>query len=196
MIGVRARPILSPSGDFGQNRRRRRPSGDASRREQGVALLVAITAIAILSVMLTDLHQTTTTGYLVATTQRDTLRAEYMAKSGINLTRLLVAHEPAIRRIFAPFYSQLIPGQSLPQLPVWSYADILLQPFCDYESARDASSGAEIDFRNARGLEDAPGTCEITAFAENSRININSALFLSGDNARRSLAMQLFALIG
>lgn len=198
-------PLLSPSGDFRRTRRGRglgdgaagAGSGDgASHREQGVALLVAITAIAILSVMLTDLHQTTTTGYVVATTERDALRAEYMAKSGLNLTRLLVSQEPAMRRIFAPVYSQLVQGQTLPQLPVWSYANVLLQPFCDYEATREASTGETVDFRNAQGLGETPGTCEITAFAENSRININNALFLSGDDARRSLAMQLFALVG
>ncbi len=193
---TRRLPLLAPSGDFRRSRRARRPGGKASLREQGVALLVAITAIAILSVMLADLHETTTTGYVVATTERDALRAEYMAKSGVNLTRLLISQEPAIRRIFAPLYSQLVQGQSLPQLPIWTYADMLLQPFCDYEAAREASSGGDVDFRNAQGLGDMPGTCEITAFAENSRININNALFLSGDGARRSLAMQLFALMG
>jgi len=190
-------PLLEPSGDFRRRSRGARDGRDApSRREQGIALLIAITSIAILSVMLGDMHQTTTTGYLVATTQRDTLRAEYMAKSGLNLTRLLISQEPAIRRIFAPIYSSLLQGQSAPQLPVWSYADILLQPFCNYEQAREASSGAAIDFRNAQGLDGSPGTCEIISFAENSRININNALFLQGDRARLSLAMQLFALMG
>ncbi len=192
----RRAPLLSPSGDFRRTRRGGGRGAHASRREQGVALLVAITAIAILSVMLTDLHETTTTGYVVATTERDALRAEYMAKSGVNLTRLLISKEPEIRRIFAPLYSQLVQGQTLPQLPVWNFADVMLQPFCDYEASREESTGQEIDFRNAQGLGETPGTCEITAFAENSRININNALFLSGDGAKRSLAMQLFAHMG
>jgi general secretion pathway protein K len=161
-----------------------------------MALLVAITAVAILSVMLAELHQTTTTGYLVAATERDTLRAEYMAKSGLNLTRLLISKEPAIRRLVAPIYTALLQGQAAPQIPVWSYANILLQPFCNFEEAKASSGGSAIDFRNAEGLDGAPGTCEIVSFSENSRININNALFLQGNAARLSTAEQLFALMG
>src|SRR5690606_309275 len=60
--------------------------GVRARRERrrGVALVIAITAVAILGVLLADMHRSTTTGYVVATTQRDSLRAEYMAKSGLN----------------------------------------------------------------------------------------------------------------
>ena len=74
------------------------------RSEEGVALIVAIATVAILSVMLTDMHETTGTAFAVSTSQRDALQAEYMAKSAINLTRLLIAKEPQVRRFVDPLY--------------------------------------------------------------------------------------------
>jgi type II secretory pathway component PulK len=47
------------------------------RSEEGVALIVAITTVAILSVMLVDMHETTGTAFAVSTSQRDALQAEY-----------------------------------------------------------------------------------------------------------------------
>ena len=69
------------------------------RSEEGVALILAITTVAILAVMLADMHETTGTAFAVSTSQRDSLQAEYMAKSALNLTRLLIAKEPEIRRL-------------------------------------------------------------------------------------------------
>ncbi len=161
------------------------------KRQRGVALIIAVTSIAILSVLLADMHESTGTAHAIATTQRDQLKAEYLAKSGINLTRLLVGQEPRIRQIVAPMYQMLL-GRPPPQLPVWTLANDLLRPFCDYES----SEGGAIDFGSAEGLGDLGGTCEIISFAENSKINVNLPLLLSAEDGKRSVAMQLFALTG
>ncbi|MDH3846007.1 MAG: hypothetical protein OES69_18860, partial [Myxococcales bacterium] len=83
-----------------------------------MALIVAITTVAILAVMLADMHQTTGTAFAVSTAQRDALQAEYLAKSATNLTRLLIAKEPEIRRFVNPLY-QAATGRAAPQLPVW-----------------------------------------------------------------------------
>lgn len=169
--------------------------GRASKREQGVALVVVMSAIAILAVMLADMHENTSTEYAIATTQRDQLRAEYMAKSGLNLTRLLVKEEPRIRQTVAPFYQMLL-GRPPPQLSVWTLANEILQPFCDYEGSRENATSVGIDLGAARGMGELPGTCEMIALAENSMINLNDPLLRDGNQARRSVAMQLFAMVG
>jgi general secretion pathway protein K len=166
-----------------------------STRERGLALVVAMTAIAILAVMLADMHENTTASYVVATTQRDQLRAEAIAKSGLQLTRLLVALEPAIRSIVAPMY-QAVFGRPPPMLPVWTYADGILRPFCNYEEARALGETVGVDFAQADGLGDTGGTCEIIALAENSKLNVSDPLNFDGDRARTSVAMQMFALMG
>lgn len=206
---IRALPIraalgaLVPSHDSGRRdaggvplaggRQRRRRS--RNRREQGVALIVVMSAIAVLAVMLADMHENTSTEYRIAVNQRDQLRAEYMARSGINLTRLLVEEEPKIRQTVAPFYQMLF-GRPPPQLPVWTLANEILQPFCDYEGSRENATQVGIDLGAAQGMGDLPGTCEIVALAENSKINVNDPLLRDGNQARRSVAMQVFAMIG
>jgi general secretion pathway protein K len=171
--------------------------GPRSLRERGIALVIAMTAIAILAVMLADMHESTTSAYVVATTERDQLRAEYMAKSGLNLTRLLVAQEPAIRTVVAPIYQALI-HRPPPMIPVWQYADAILRPFCNLEEMNEMglTNSVGVDFVTAEGLGDTGGTCEIIAIAENAKLNVSDPLNFDGDRARTGVAMQMFALMG
>ena len=163
------------------------------KRQRGIALVMAVTAVAILTVVLADMHESTSTAHAIAMVNRDRLKAEYMAKSGLNLTRLLVAREPQIRQVVTPFYQALV-GRPPPQLPVWTMANTLLSPFCDYERTKAMDTG--IDFGAADGLGNTGARCEIVSFAENSKINVNAPLNFTGDTARRSISMQLFAMMG
>lgn len=189
--------LAGSSGSAGRRARVVSAGGrrERDRREQGVALVIAISAVAILAVMLADMHESTSTAYAIARNERDRLQAEYMARSGVNLTRLLVAQEPQMRQAVAPIY-QMVFGRPPPLLPVWQLSDEVLGPFCDYDVARETAGSSGFDLGSIQGLGDLPGTCQITAFAENSKININDPLNLDGDRARRSVAMQLFALTG
>jgi general secretion pathway protein K len=171
------------------------PLKPPSKREQGVALVIVLGTIAILAVILADMHESTSTGHAVATAERDRLQAEYMAKSGLNLTRLLVENEPRIRQTFAPMYMAMF-QRPPPQLPVWTIADFILRPFCDFEGSRGSLLSTGIDVRGVEGLGGAPGQCSIHALAENSKVNVNDPLSLDGERARRSIAMQLFAMLG
>ncbi|MGB5812766.1 MAG: hypothetical protein WBG86_19685 [Polyangiales bacterium] len=165
------------------------------RSEEGVALIVAITTVAILAVMLADMHQSTGTAFAVSTAKRDALQAEYLAKSATNLTRLLIAKEPEIRRFVDPLY-QAATGRRAPQLPVWDFADSILSPFCTPDDQRDTLTQLGIDFGDTEGFDDIPGTCTIEVVSENGKINVNDPLFLDGERARNSVSVQLFALTG
>ena len=167
----------------------------SSRREQGVALVLVLTLVTVISVFVAELSTNTTTAFQIAVNERDRLRAEYIARSGLNLTRLLIAKEPDIRRIVAPMYSMVL-GHGPPQLNVWSFADRILMPFSNYGSAKEASESAGIDFSQMQGLTDTGGTFEVLSLPENSMINLNKPLFWVGDEARVSIAMQLYALTG
>jgi general secretion pathway protein K len=165
------------------------------RSEEGVALIIAIATVAILSVMLTDMHETTGTAFAVSTSQRDALQAEYMAKSAISLTRLLIAKEPAVRRFVDPLY-RAATGRPAPQLPVWNFIDELLSPFCTPEDQRGTLMQLGIDFGDTVGFDDLPGECHVMAVSENGKINVNDPLFLDGERARNNVASQLFSLTG
>jgi general secretion pathway protein K len=164
-------------------------------KQSGVALVLVIIAIAVMAVFVTDLIENTSSELHIATGERDRLKAEYLARSGLNLTRLLIAAEPAIRQVVAMPY-QMVVGRRPPQLNVWDFADTLLAPFADYESAKALGAESGIDFNVMGGVKDTGGTFEVITVPENSKINLNSPLFFSGDDGRTSTAMQLFALLG
>jgi general secretion pathway protein K len=166
-----------------------------TRSEEGVALIMAITTVAILAVMLADMHETTGTAFAVSTSQRDALQAEYMAKSATNLTRLLIAKEPAIRTFINPLY-RAATGRSAPQLPVWNFVNELLSPFCTPEDQRGTLMQLGIDFGDTVGFDDLPGECHVVAVSENAKLNVNDPLFLDGERARNNVATQLFSLTG
>jgi general secretion pathway protein K len=174
------------------NHTRRRKS---SRREQGVALVLVLGVIAVITVFVAELSSNTSTAFQVAVSERDRLQAEYLARSGLNLTRLLIAKEPDIRKIVAPMYSMML-GHGPPQLNVWAFANNLLMPFASFHDAKAASVSAGVDFAQIQGIKDTGGTFEVVSIPENSMINLNKPLFWQGDEARSSLAMQLYALTG
>jgi general secretion pathway protein K len=175
----------------GGSRRRRKPS----RRERGVALVMVLTVIAMIAVFVAEMMQNTSSAFQVAVSERDRLRAEYIARSGINLTRLLIAKEPEIRKIIAPIYSMVL-GHGPPQINVWTFANDILKPFADYKTAKVQGASIGIDFSKMTGIKDTGGSFEVTTVSENSMINLNQPLFFSGDEARTSIAMQMYALLG
>lgn len=191
----RRKPALA-RGEPAKRRQVRVPAlrSDTNSR-RGVALVAVITSIAILAVFVAELIENAATDLHVATAERDRVKAEYLAKSGINLVRLLIAREPQIRAAVGPFY-QMLTGRPAPQLNVWDFADTLLAPFADYNGAKDMNEETGIDFGMMQGLKDTGGTFEVITVPENSKININAPLFLSGPEASKSIAMQLFALLG
>lgn len=165
------------------------------RSQEGIALIVAITTVAILAVMLADMHETTGTAFAVSTSQRDAVQAEYMAKSALNLTRLLIGKEPQVRQFVDPLY-RAATGRSAPQLPVWNFVDEILSPFCTPEDQRDTLTQLGIDFGDTEGFDGLPGECSVIAVSENGKINVNDPLFLDGESARNAVASQLFSLTG
>jgi len=72
----------------------------------------------------------------------------------------------------------------------------VLEPFCNYEAAQANRDQSGIDFSAAAGLGDTGGSCQIVAFAENSKLNLNNPLHLAGDQGRLNVAMQVFAMTG
>lgn len=146
-----------------QKKRRKR---QAERR--GVALLMVLGAITVLTVFLTELQQETSAELAAALADRDALRAEYLAKSAVNLSRLLIASEPQIRTSIPlplPF----------PQIPVWEFSDIALGPFNDESGVAAFGGMLGVDTSTAKGLGLSGGRFELKIVDEDSKINVNRA---------------------
>jgi general secretion pathway protein K len=141
------------------------------RRERGVALIMVLAAIAMMVVMLAELQDDAGSEFASATAVRDSIQAEYFARSAVNLSRLLVAAEPTMRQAISPLF--MLMKRTVPQLPVWQYADRILGAFNDKEGSKDffALSGMDSELGKNLGLKG--GHYEVVIADEDSKINVN-----------------------
>ncbi|WP_437655293.1 general secretion pathway protein GspK [Sorangium sp. So ce1182] len=142
-----------------------------------MALVMVLGAITVLTVFLTELQEETSTELSAALADRDALRAEYYAKSAVNLSRMLIAAEPSVSTTIGPMLAMIgLKGNF--QVPVWKFTDMFLGPF----NAQLAEPGAEpppeapAEASSAAGKNlglTGGGRFELKIVDEDSKININ-----------------------
>ena len=161
-------------------------------KERGIALVMVMGAIAILTVMLAEFQDETSAELAAATGQRDGIQAEYMARSAVNLSRLLIATEPTMRKAIAPLFQLM--KKTPPQLPVWEFSDRLLGAFNDEEASKDFAKTVGLDLSQGKNLGMPGGKYELVIVDEDAKINVN--LGAANDIAHIRLAQEIMALIG
>lgn len=67
--------------------------GSRAVKRRGIALLLVITSIAIMTAVAVDFQFNTSVDLRLAANARDELRAEYLAKSAINMSRLILMYQ-------------------------------------------------------------------------------------------------------
>jgi general secretion pathway protein K len=151
---------------------RLRAARKRARERRGVALVMVLGAITVLTVFLVELQEDTSASLSAALSERDSMRAEYAAKSAVNLGRLLVASEPSVRRALQPL-ALMMGRKNLSQIPVWAFSDKLLGPFRGAAGGEAFAEFAGIDSAAAlnTGLGDV--TFEIRVVDEDSKLNLN-----------------------
>lgn len=159
------------------------------KRESGVALIMVLGAIAVMIVMLAEFQDDAGAEYAAATATRDSVQAEYFARSAVNLTRLLIAAEPTMRQGIAPLFMLL--KQNPPQLPVWEYADRILGAFNDKDGSGDFSQLSGLDLTQGKNLGLKGGHFEVTVVDEDAKINVNMGA--SNEIAHIRLAKELMS---
>ncbi|HSO31575.1 MAG TPA: type II secretion system protein GspK [Labilithrix sp.] len=161
-------------------------------KERGIALVMVMGAIAILTVMLAEFQDETSAELAAASAERDSLQAEYMARSAVNLSRLLIATEPTMRKAIAPMFQLM--KRTPPQLPVWEFSDRLLGAFNDEEASKDFAGTVGLDMSQSKNLGMQGGKYELVIVDEDSKINVN--LGAANDIAHIRLAQEIMSLIG
>ena len=165
--------------------RRRRPRRADKR---GVALVMTLGAITVLTVFLTELQDQTAAELSAALSERDALRAEYYARSAVNLSRLLIAIEPEIRKAIPML------GSTMPQIPVWEFTDLVLGSFNDAAGAESFNNMINADATTGKNLGlTGGGHYELKIVDEDSKINVNTAAQGLTRTSDR-LALQLLGL--
>jgi len=166
--------------------------------ERGVALLLVLGAITVLTVFLTELQQETTAELASAISDRDSLKAEYLAKSAINLSRLLIASEEAVRPMIVQgqiglmlqFLTKGPPGQ----MPIWENANELLGLFNDHTGAEEFVAASGMDISSGKNLGVSGGHFEFKIIDEEGKLNINVSASGSA-GAEVQMVNQLSALL-
>jgi general secretion pathway protein K len=141
------------------------------KRERGVALIMVLGAIAIMIVMLAEFQDEAGAEFAAATAARDSVQAEYFARSAINLARLLIAAEPTMRAGIAPLF--MLMKKTPPQLPVWDYSDRILGAFNDMDGSQDFAGLSGLNMSQAKNLGLKGGHFEINIVDEDAKINVN-----------------------
>lgn len=93
---VRARPVTSSKAP------RRR------RGERGVALLLVLVGIAVLALVANEVRYNSMVELRLATNQRDELRAHFLARSGIALSRLILRYQKQVDQIPIPNFGAML----------------------------------------------------------------------------------------
>lgn len=156
---------------------------------------MSLIAIAVLAVLVTDLHETTGMSFAAAVAERDQLKAEYLARSGINLTRMMIGQERNLRQIIAVPYRLLL-KRPPPQLPIWKFTDALLAPFANYDAARYDIASLGVDLTRTEGLGKIDGTFEVQASAENGKVNVNDPQMRDIVLSQQNVAAVFYSLLG
>ncbi len=157
-----------------------------------MALLLVLGSITVLTVMLAEFQDETSAELGSSLVERDQLAAEYAAKSGLNLARLLIAAEPTVRRAMAPLF--LMMRQGPPQIPVWEFADGVLGAFNDAAGAESFATLAGVRVADGKNLGLEGASFELQVVDEDSKINVNAAARADAISKAR-LAAQLLGLM-
>jgi len=157
-----------------------------------MALILVLAALTVLTVMLSEIQDESSAEFSSALAARDALVAEYAARSAVNLSRLLIAAEPTIRRSLTIVFA-LVGGPR--QIPVWAYSDKILGAFNDSDGAASFASLAGVDPKQGKNLGLKGAGFRLDIVDEDSKINFNVAA--RGDAfSQTRLASQIIGLIG
>jgi general secretion pathway protein K len=149
-------------------RRRRRVD------ERGIALILVLSSITLLTVFLTQLQEETSSELSAALAERDSLKAEYYARSAVNLARLLIATEPQIRKDVSFIFLLLNPKGQAPQIPVWEFTDLVLGPFNDAVGSSSFLATIGGDPQTAKNIGiTGGGRWELSIVDEDAKLNLN-----------------------
>jgi len=147
-------------------RRRWRPTAGGAKRERGSALIATVVVIVVIATAAADFAYNTQVDLSSAVNSRDDLRAHYLARSGINLSRLLLRVQ---ERIVEP-KRKYLGGMDI---QVADYTPLLMSAFNSREGAEALGSLLGIESSGIKGLGVDMGSFDLEMESLDGRLNIN-----------------------
>jgi general secretion pathway protein K len=166
-------------------RRLRQPVIVRKRRQAGIALIVVTVTLAVLGAVVGDFSFNARVDLEAAANARDTLRAEYLARSGMQLSRLLIKVQQSVLDKNR---------QYIGDIQIADFAPYLMKAFGGAADER-AGLGAllGIDATQMKGLGVGKGaTFDVAMTSDDGRINLNCG---GGLNPNQQQAQALYGLL-
>lgn len=154
------------------------------RSERGVAMIMAIVAVTMLGVIVADFARNTQVHAASTYNVRDEVRGEYLARSAVNLSRLLLSVQGVVTREMKRFH--------LRPPPLWQFADYFVISFNDPSALELVGSLVGVGMEGSEGFGGLQGDMQVTIVDEESKINLNMAT--QGPVMQQILARELVAL--
>src|SRR5262249_42752890 len=147
-------------------RRLQQPVITRRRRQAGVALIVVTVTLAVLGAVVGDFSFNARVDLEAAANSRDTLRAEYLARSGIQLSRLLIKVQQSVLDKNRNFIGDI---------QIADFAPFLMKAFGGPADERAGLGGLlGFDVSQLKGLGMGKNaTFDVTMASDDGRINLN-----------------------
>jgi type II secretory pathway component PulK len=182
------------------------------RRDRGVALLVVITWLALMIAMVSEFTFGTSVDAAQAANARDELRAHYMARSAINLSRLLIKIqqkfvEPVMAQAQKMLQSTMGGGQGGASgsqgasglgisLRVTDYSDMLMGFFSgSKDEVSSLGSLIGLDISKAKGLGLTSGRFDAEITPEDGKIDLNCGAGIDNGGDKKNRPLNVFRLL-
>jgi Type II secretion system (T2SS), protein K len=142
-------------------------------KQRAFALIAVAGALTLLGVVTLEFAYSTGVDYAAAANARDDMRAHFVARSVMNLSRLVIKVQKDILDKNRRQLSQL----GLPDVQIGDFMSMLETPFCgNKEEINNMAGMAGIDSTGMKGLGLPFGVCRVDSFtSDDGKMNINCA---------------------
>jgi len=146
------------------------PSG---RRPRGVALVLALTSITILTIFSLEFSYESQVAIRTSANVEREVKAYFHARAGVELATLVIGSTDLIQELINK-YKAFIPGGgggAMPNVSIAGYACEFVNAFC--KGTLNLMGMELIDLRSQKGIMLSDGECGCTSADEDGRINLN-----------------------
>ena len=154
----------------------RRVETPLDHRPRGVALVIALIAIVVMSTAVVQFVYASRVNTAMVINERDNLKSYYLAKSGMNLTRMLLGFQYALQeesRGTDDEMGQMI-GRAMRRsnFQLYQYVDLLMGPF-NSGSVEIPLASVDLSGMGVGGFGEFAGQFEVDAQPEEGRFDLN-----------------------